>query len=428
MVVLGAGVSGLAVGMASGAPVFEASTGPGGLCSSYYVPPGGTERLPRPPADGEAYRFELGGGHWIFGGDPGVLAQLDDLAPSRRYTRRAAIDLGDGRGLVPYPLQLHLDALGPDLARRAECEMLACAQDESAGRARTMKEWLHDSFGPSLCDAFFFPFHDRYTAGLYDAIAPQDSEKSPVVAGGSRAGAGYNPTFAYPRRGLDALVHGMADACDVRYDHRVVTIDPIAREIGFEDGSTMAYTDVVSTLPLVDVVRLADVDVEGDPDPYTSVLVLNIGAQRGERCPTEHWVYQPDSVSGHHRIGFYSNVDESFLPNSSRTARERVAVYVERAYRGRDRPSADEQAQFARAAVAELQSSAYLGDVEVIDPTWIDVAYTWSWPGSTWRASALDALARRGIHQVGRFARWSFQGIADSVRDGLVAGAARSPA
>ncbi len=94
VIVLGAGVSGLAVGMASGAPVFEAATGPGGLCSSYYLRPDGSERLVRPPADGEAYRFELGGGHWIFGGDPEVLARLHALAPSQRYERRAAIDLG----------------------------------------------------------------------------------------------------------------------------------------------------------------------------------------------------------------------------------------------------------------------------------------------------------------------------------------------
>ena len=70
LVVLGAGVSGLAVGMVSGAPVFEGADGPGGLCSSYYVRPDGSEKLDRAPPDGEAYRFEQGGGHWIFGGDP----------------------------------------------------------------------------------------------------------------------------------------------------------------------------------------------------------------------------------------------------------------------------------------------------------------------------------------------------------------------
>ena len=70
--VLGGGVTGLAAGLSSGLPVFEAMTDPGGICSSYYVRPGEKTRLAQAPADGEAYRFEIGGGHWIFGGDPGV--------------------------------------------------------------------------------------------------------------------------------------------------------------------------------------------------------------------------------------------------------------------------------------------------------------------------------------------------------------------
>jgi hypothetical protein len=62
-------MTGLAAGMASGWPVFEAAESPGGICSSYYVRPHTDVRLPALPADGEAYHFELGGGHWIFGGD-----------------------------------------------------------------------------------------------------------------------------------------------------------------------------------------------------------------------------------------------------------------------------------------------------------------------------------------------------------------------
>jgi protoporphyrinogen oxidase len=431
VIVLGAGVTGLAVAMASGAPVFEAASGPGGLCSSYYVRPDGSERLVRPPGDDEAYRFELGGGHWIFGGDPQVLARLDALAPSRRYERRAAIDLGGDSPLVPYPIQANLGALDPDLSRRATEEL---SGGSSTVETRTMREWLLASFGPSLCDSFFFPFHERYTAGLYHSIAPQDADKSPAPAPGAGRGTdraatiGYNPTFTYPRRGLDALVHAMADACDVQYGHRVVAIDPVAHEVAFDDGSSIGYTDVVSTLPLVDAVRLAGLEVEGDADPHTSVLVLNIGAERGLRHPDEHWIYQPHSTSGHHRIGFYSNVDESFLPGSARRQRDRSAVYVERAYPGGHVPTAAERSAFSDAVVAELQTTGYIGAVDVVDPTWIDVAYTWSWPGSTWRDRAIDALATHGIHQVGRFARWSFQGIADSVQEGLQAGTARRAA
>jgi len=38
--ILGAGMTGLAAGRASGFPVYEAEETPGGICSSYYVRPG----------------------------------------------------------------------------------------------------------------------------------------------------------------------------------------------------------------------------------------------------------------------------------------------------------------------------------------------------------------------------------------------------
>ena len=71
----------------------------------------------------------------------------------------------------------------------------------------------------------------------------------------------------------------------------------------------------------------------------------------------------------------------------------------------------------------ELQAWDWIGEVDVLDPTWIEVAYTWSWAGSPWRQQALSVLEQHDICQVGRYGRWVFQGIADSIRDGLMVGA-----
>ena len=57
-------------------------------------------------------------------------------------------------------------------------------------------------------------------------------------------------------------------------------------------------------------------------------------------------------------------------------------------------------------------------DVEVVDPTWIDVAYTWSWPGPQWRQTALSETAKHNIYQIGRYGQWNFQGIAESLKEG----------
>jgi len=424
-VILGAGVTGLAAGWASGLPIYEAAGAPGGICSSYYVRPGTSERLPEPPADGEAYRFVIGGGHWIFGVDPLVLDFLRRLAPLRRYERRSSVYFPDEGRYVPYPLQNHLHAMDGAVAARALLEMEA----PPGGAIVTMRDWLLASFGKTLCERFFFPFHDLYTAGLQGGIAPQDSYKSPVDLATVRRGAagpppavGYNVTFLYPEPGLDALARALAVRSKVHYGKRVEKIDPGAREIYFADGTQLAYGRLVSTLPLSRMLEITGLTVASRAHPSSAVLVLNIGARRGDRCPDDHWLYVPASQAGFHRVGFYSAVDRGFLPASSRAAGDRVSVYVERALR--EPLGGRALAKYGEDVAAELQTWGMIGDVEVLDPTWIDVAYTWSWPGSRWRDEAIAALADAGIDAIGRYARWSFQGIADSVRDGLFAGAA----
>lgn len=407
-IILGAGVTGLAAGWSSGFPIYEAAATPGGICASYYVRPGERERRPVPPDDGDAYRFEIGGGHWIFGGDRETLDFLRELTPLARHERRASVWFASERRRVAFPIQNHLDALDATVAERARNEMTGA----SAAPIATLRDWLLARFGPTLCARFFFPFHARYTAGLYAAIAPQDTYKSPA----ERAAPEYNQSFLYPEAGLDALARALAARCTIHYGRRAVAIDADRRVVRFDDGSQRSYERLITTLPLTRTLELAAIALPERPDPSTGVLVLNLGARRGPHCPDDHWVYVPDSRAGFHRVGFYSNVDAAFLPRGARG--DRVALYVERALRAPLDAAA--LATYAGDVVRELQEQGWIGDCEALDPVWIDVAYTWSWPGSRWREAAIAALERRGIVPVGRYARWRFQGIADSIRDGLL--------
>jgi protoporphyrinogen oxidase len=418
-------MTGLAAGWASGLPVYEAEQAPGGICSSYYICPGGKERLPWPPRDGEAYRFEIGGGHWIFGGDPAIVRFIRKLAPTKTYQRVSSVFFPDERLYVPYPLQNHLGYLGKEVRTQALVEMLTTPK----GRFRTMAEWLVQSFGPTLTESFFGPFHELYTAGLWKHVAPQDPYKSPidvslVIRGTSDTtpATGYNTSYLYPQEGLNVLSQRMAQRCDMRYGQRVQAVDVESKQVFFEGGGRASYKSLVSTLPLNKMIKLTGLRLEEEPDPYTSVLVLNIGALRGAKCPDDHWVYLPGSHAGFHRVGFYSNVDVSFLPSASRVSHRRTSIYVERAYAGGHAPTEQEVREYSATAVKELQEWGFIEGAEVVDPTWIDVAYTWSWPGSKWRSAALRALEEHNIQMVGRYGRWVFQGIADSIRDGFFVG------
>jgi protoporphyrinogen oxidase len=428
-IILGGGVSGLAAGMSGGGDVYEATPHPGGICSSYYMHANSTERLHAPPKDGEAYRFEIGGGHWIFGGDPAVLRFIKNLTPTESYSRRSSVYLAIENLYAPFPIQNHLRVLGDVRARAAIQEM-----SHPAGAQATMKDWLLRNFGPTLFDLFFDGFNRLYTAGLYDRIAPQDSYKSPVDLAMVKQGAasdapavGYNTQYLYPNEGLGTLASRMAERCTVHYGKRAVRIDPHAREVYFDDNSVAGYSRLISTLPLDAMLKLTGLSAPSEADPYTSVLVVNIGAAKGDRCPQDHWIYVPSSMSGFHRVGFYSNVSATFLPMSHRQKLDRTSIYVERAYVGGQKPDDAEIRSYCDAIVRELQAWHWIGDVEVIDPTWIDSAYTWSWPGSKWKAQAISLLEKQEIFQVGRYGRWIFQGIADSIRDGFIVGSSLKP-
>jgi len=424
--VLSAGMTGLAAGFASGLPVFEAAAEPGGICSSYYMQPGHSQRLSKIPKDGEAYRFEIGGGHWIFGGNSSISHFLKRFVALKEYHRRSAIYLKGQDLFVPYPIQNHLSYLDKKIATQALVEM-----NSQEGSNQTMKQWLKKSFGEILCGLFFYPFHDFYTAGLFDRIAPQDAYKSPVDLNAAIQGAlsgtqpvGYNATFVYPKEGLNVLAQRIGDSADIRYDKRINKIDLKGRQLFFEDGATQSYDKLISTLPLNEVLQMSGLAAGNQSDPYTSVLVLNIGALRADRCPDDHWIYIPESSSGFHRVGFYSNVDSEFLPASSHKDGKRVGIYVERAFPGGLRPTAQQSKQYAEDVVEELQDWGFIADPEVVDSTWIEVAYTWSWPGSTWKSVAIEKLKDANVFQVGRYAGWRFQGIAASIRDGLLMGSA----
>src|SRR5262245_47157758 len=421
--IVGAGMTGLAAGMASGFGVLERLDRPGGICASY-------ER--------EGYRFEVGGGHWIFGGDPTVTRLLAAASEIRSYRRRSAV-LFLGRHeltrdlanlLVPYPIQDNLFALPKDIRDRALAEILGAHPIEQAD---TMAAWLRQQFGATLYRIFFDPFHDRYTAGLFREIAPQDGYKSPidkaqVLRGAERENtdAGYNATFLYPARGLDIVSRWVADRCAIKYGVAVARIDPTTRSLEMSDGRALRYDSLIATAPLNRIVEMMGLNGHvGPSDPYTSVLVLNLGVTLPDTRVARngyHWLYIPDSRSGFHRVGYYSNVDPLFLPRSQHGDPGRTSIYVETAFRAGQRPSAEATAALVREIIAELQQNGLIDKVEAVDPTWVDVAYTWRRPGSDWVSRATAACQECGIEPAGRFGRWSFQGIAASLKEGLLLG------
>lgn len=419
-VILGAGLTGLSAGVNSEIQIYESKDIAGGICASYYINLDGKKYYYR--ENEESYRFEIGGGHWVwFGKDKEIYSFITSFTKVKSYNRSAAVYFPDSGLYVPYPIQNNLFHLPEAVREKALKEII----NDDNTPVNTLAEWLEASFGKTLCELFFFPFHELYTANLYEKIAAQFKFKTPVnknliFEGANKATppAGYNTTFVYPENGLDSLIRNMAEKSRISFNEKVIRIDLRKKEINFENGRNIKYERLISTLSLDSIIKMTGIEA-GEPDPYTSVLVINIGAKKGKTCPDYHWLYIPESKTGFHRVGFYSNVDKTFLPLSSREDGDKVGIYVERAYMGGQKPSADEVKRISDETVRELREWGFIAEVEVVDATWVEVAYAWQYPGSAWKETAINILEAHKIYQVGRYGRWKSQGLVDSINDGL---------
>ncbi len=415
-VVLGGGITGLVLGSEKGYPVYEKNPFPGGICASYYMGKDGKKHSYRISPD--TYRFEIGGGHWIFGVDDRTIEFLRRFSRFKKYSRKSAVFIPKLDKFIPYPLQYNLSFLPAEIRGKiiAEIESL-----NPAGIPKTLSEWLEKNFGHTLCNLFFFPFHNLYTAGLFTSVSSQDMYKTPfdkryIRGGVPKTKTGYNAEFLYPEQGLDSFIRALAEKTNLLCGKEAIKIDLDKKEILFSDGTMTGYDKIISTLPLNRTLKLAGIELK-EPFAYTSVLEVNIGGERGKNTPFDHWAYFPGTKSGFFRLGFYSNVDKSFLPKEE--GDKKISVYAEKAFRGGRYLSLDEQREEADNIIAELTELGFISSVDVSDYTFIDVAYTWEYPGSLWREKAISALQESSIYPLGRFGLWKFQGIAKSITDAL---------
>ncbi|MFT5208285.1 MAG: protoporphyrinogen oxidase [Candidatus Omnitrophota bacterium] len=154
-VILGGGITGLSAGYKTDVPIFEAKSVSGGICASYYIALNKPNHALYQRSIGEEdYRFELGGGHWIFGGNASILDFVNKLTPLKQYTRRASVYLPNENVFVPYPIQNNLHILGHTLAQKIFGEL----STQKASVGSTMHDWLMHHFGPALNQLFFKPF------------------------------------------------------------------------------------------------------------------------------------------------------------------------------------------------------------------------------------------------------------------------------
>jgi protoporphyrinogen oxidase len=420
IVILGAGPTGIGAARrlqelgATDWALYEATDTAGGLSASIVDPQGFTWDL---------------GGHVIFSHyryfDALMRQALGDAWIE--HQRSAWVRMRDR--WIPYPLQ-------NNIWRLPDAEVLTCleglldarARDGDAGaKPATFEQWLLAAFGRGLCDTFMFPYNAKLWAfppreldvgWMSDRVATVDLERilRNLVARQDDASWGPNATFRYPASGgTGAIWRSLRQQLPLdrmRFGRRLVSLNLNAHRLRFDDGDSVEYDYLISSLPLDRLLQM----IEDAPDlaPMSSAFVhssihivgLGMDGSPPSELATKGWIYFPERETPFYRATVFSNYSPH---NVARPGRQ--WSLMSEVSESRHKPVA--QAELIDETIAGFRKCGLLAESTKIVSRWhrrLEHGYPTPWLG---RDAVLNVVNERlethGVLSRGRFGAWKYE-------------------
>lgn len=426
ILIIGAGLAGLSTAYhlhSTDYQIYEQEGEVGGLCRSYQR---------------EGFTFDYTG-HLLHLKHAYTRELLEKLMPGTLipFTRRAAVY---SRGvLTPYPFQANLYKLPREVIKECligfiEARELRAGAGTGRGKRRSrggcsFKEWILAAFGTGIARHFMLPYNEKlWRRDLRELSSEWVDWSIPLptleeVIGGAlgleNEHMGYSAQFFYPATGGIGLLPRsfLPHLGPVQCNRRLTAISLKERRAWFEDGSSVRYDVLVSTLPLPQLLdSISDLPSTvagmGKGLKHISVLDVNMGIS-GEALPGEHWIYFPEPEFPFYRVGFYSHLSPAAAPPGA------TSLYAELSYLP-DTPLAWDD---VRKGVHDgLQACGIVKDGERImveDAVAIPYAYVIY---DTFRQKNLPGiinyLRRNGIFSIGRYGSWEYLSMEDALLQG----------
>jgi protoporphyrinogen oxidase len=394
-------------------------------------------------------RFDITG-HWLHLRDAQIQEWVHQLPGLNlvKHNRKARIFSSGVYTL--YPFQANTYGLPPAVAR-------ACLQgfvdarlhDVELGpqaptrpEPKTFADWIEQKFGAGIAEHFMFPYNEKiwtvhprelsaaWCESSYIPI-PQVEDVIAGAVGASREALGYNTHFLYPDDG--GGIEGLAQAIkrtlsiEIECERPVASIDVRNRRATTQDGETIAYHKLVSTMPLT---ALIDACARGGELPAevaharsllrsTTVSHLDVlakGSNHDQAGPWDgagqpHWTYFPERQFPFYRVGSFSAVEPKMTDGETRN------FYVEIAHRGERQVE-----QEVDACLAGLEAASLIDGVDsVLDVTVEHVpnAYVLQDPNyPVSRTTLIDYLKSQNILSTGRYGNWEYSAMEDALIHG----------
>ncbi len=200
---------------------------------------------------------------------------------------------------IPHPVQCNLSKLPADLAVTIMTEYVAQGGKTPTPGA-SYAEWLVDAYGHTFASMFPMVYGQKYHTTTMDRLTtdwigprmyrPSFEEVFRGAIPGATLGnaAHYVDMFRYPKvGGFKTYLAAFAERFEIKLDHGVAEIDPKAKRIRFTNGKETSYDQVISSIPLPDLVPLIahvpdDVREAAKQLAFTTAVLFNLGIDRAD--------------------------------------------------------------------------------------------------------------------------------------------------
>ncbi len=412
IVIIGAGMSGLTAAYCLGdqCTLLERHDAVGGLCRSETV---------------KEFTFDYAGHVLHFNGSGRDDFLLSMLGPYVQRHERNAWVHSQGT-LVKYPFQAHLHGMPERIVNECVSGLESALREEGPSQASHFEDWVVRHFGVGFAKHFLLPYNRKlWSCDLTEMSSTWAERFIPIPSleevrdganGRQLRQFGYNTSFHYPTEGIGALPASFVPhISDLRLGTGVVSVDPEKHKVYLDDGTTLAYTTLITTIPLPELIRLiqpcapTSVTEAAGALRCVSVHTLNLGIKR-HPVSDKHWMYFPDEDICFYRVSFPSNLSRSLAPPGT------SSLCVEVSYRLGNPHDPDE---LDRRIMEDLIRTGLLRDNdEVLVRKRLDIPYAYpilDHDRDEAVATLQAYLQENHIRSLGRFGCWQYMSVADVV-------------
>ena len=416
-VVLGGGIAGVAAAYAAhlqGVPatVFEAAARPGGLLDNFTI---------------DGFRFDTAV-HLSFASEPEVRAVFDRTPYITHQPESLCWD--DGHW-IRHPVQNNMYPLPAE----QKVELIAGLAEQPAGEVANYRDWLVHQYGEPIAARWPLVYTEKYWTLPAERLGTdwigqrmRRADLREVLQGAftpDPPNTYYVKEMRYPAEGgYRAFMEPMIAAVDIQCGRRAVALDPAAKIVVFEDGGSVRYENLVSTLPLPALAEMiADVPDELRADAAslfaTRLDLISVAFNRPRVSPAL-WFYIYDRNIAAAR---------AYSPDwkaSSNTPEGCSSLQFE-IYSSRERPQALSPDDMKANTLAALRSMGLAdeADIRFVHHTHLPYAnVVFDLGMEARRDRVLDYVRRHGVHSAGRFGEWDYLWSNQSMMSGMRAATA----